>query len=304
MIRMDPLRFRRRQVYDFSGDREKVARTGDWMNHHIPRVLTVAGSDSGGGAGIEADIKTVTVLGGYAMAAITSVTAQNTLGVTGIYDMTPEAVARQMDAVLEDIGADAAKTGMLSSAPIVEAVAEALRRHAVPNLVVDPVMVAKSGDSLLREDACHALKTQLLPLAALVTPNVPEAEALTGLPVDGADGIQAALEALHALGPRFVLLKGGHLPGEDAADYLFDGERTRIYATRRIHTKNTHGTGCTYSAAIAAHLAAGCAMPEAVRLAKDYLTGAIQHSDALGLGSGHGPLHHGWALPGAARIAR
>ncbi|MBW7863184.1 MAG: bifunctional hydroxymethylpyrimidine kinase/phosphomethylpyrimidine kinase [Candidatus Hydrogenedens sp.] len=274
------------------------------MRQRIPRVLTVAGSDSGGGAGIEADIKTITVLGGYAMAALTSVTAQNTLGVTGIYDMAPEAVARQMDAVLEDIGADAVKTGMLSSAPIVEAVAEALRRHGTPNLVVDPVMVAKSGDPLLREDARHALKTLLLPLAALITPNVPEAEVLTGLAVDGAGGVHAVLEALYGLGPRFVLLKGGHLAGDEAADYLFDGERTRIYTTRRIQTKNTHGTGCTYSAAIAAHLAAGCAMPEAVRLAKDYLTGAIQHSDALGLGSGHGPLHHGWTLPDAMRPAR
>lgn len=265
------------------------------MNTRIPRVLTVAGSDSGGGAGIEADIKTVTVLGGYAAAAVTAVTAQNTLGVTGIYDMAPEAVAAQMDAVLGDIGADAVKTGMLSNAGIIGAVAACLRRFGSPPLVVDPVMVAKSGDALLREDARRALAELLLPLALVVTPNIPEAEALTGLTADPAD-LMPLLQALHALGPRWVLLKGGHLPGDEARDCLYDGERVHHYVTRRIPTKNTHGTGCTYSAALAAFVARGLPVPEAVRLAKDYLTGAILHSDRLGVGGGCGPLHHGWPL--------
>lgn len=265
------------------------------MKTRIPRVLTVAGSDSGGGAGVEADIKTVTVLGGYAAAAVTAVTAQNTLGVTGIYDMAPEAVAAQMDAVLGDIGADAVKTGMLSNAGIIAAVAASLRRFGPPPLVVDPVMVAKSGDALLREDARRALTELLLPLALVVTPNIPEAEALTGLTADPAD-LLPLLRALHALGPRWVLLKGGHLPGDEARDCLYDGERVHHYVTRRIPTKNTHGTGCTYSAALAVFLARGLAVPEAVRLARDYLTGAILHSDRLGVGGGCGPLHHGWQL--------
>ena len=265
------------------------------MKNRIPRVLTVAGSDSGGGAGIEADIKTVTVLGGYAAAAVTAVTAQNTLGVTGIHDMTPEAVAAQMDAVLGDIGADAVKTGMLSNAGIIAAVAASLRRFGPPPLVVDPVMVAKSGDALLRGDARRALAELLLPLALVVTPNIPEAEALTGLAADPAD-LMPLLRALHALGPRWVLLKGGHLPGDEARDCLYDGDRVHHYVTRRIPTKNTHGTGCTYSAALAAFLARGLPVPEAVRLAKDYLTGAILHSDRLGVGGGCGPLHHGWPL--------
>ena len=265
------------------------------MKNRIPRVLTVAGSDSGGGAGIEADIKTVTVLGGYAAAAVTSVTAQNTLGVTGIYDMAPGAVTAQMEAVLGDIGADAVKTGMLSNAEIVGAVAGVLERFGPPPLVVDPVMVAKSGDALLREDARRALMERLLPLALVVTPNIPEAEALTGLTADPADPLPL-LRALRALGPRWVLLKGGHLPGDEARDCLYDGERVHHYVTRRIPTRNTHGTGCTYSAAVAAFLARGLSVPEAVRLAKDYLTGAILHADALGVGGGCGPLHHGWPL--------
>ena len=266
------------------------------MTRRIPRVLTIAGSDSGGGAGIQADLKTMTVLGAYGMSVITSVTAQNTVAVTGIYDLAPEAVARQLDAVLSDIGADAVKTGMLSSAAIIEVVAAGLERHAVKNLVIDPVMLAKSGDALLREDAWETLKARLLPLATIITPNVPEAEALTGAVIQDETGLRAAAEALRALGPEYVLIKGGHLRGGESTDYLYDGEVVRSYSTRRIATRNTHGTGCTLSAAIATWLGFGCAVPEAVRLAKDYINGAILHSDELGVGTGHGPLHHGWCL--------
>lgn len=264
------------------------------MSSPVPRVLTIAGSDSGGGAGIEADLKTFTALGCYGMAAITSVTAQNTQGVFGVHDVPPAEVARQMDVVLEDIGADAAKTGMLSNAAIVEAVAGSLTRHGVEKLVVDPVMAAKSGDPLLRVDARQALIERLLPLAYIVTPNVPEAEALSGLQIDSEASLAAAAERILAMGPRYVLMKGGHLEGADAVDYLYGDGQMRRYAAARIDTKNTHGTGCTFSAAIAAFLGQGDDAGTAVQRAKEYLTGAIQH--ALALGSGHGPLNHMWNL--------
>ncbi len=260
----------------------------------VPRVLTIAGSDSGGGAGIEADLKTMTALGCYGMAAITSVTSQNTTGVFGIYDVSPREVGNQIGAVLEDIGADAAKTGMLSSAEIIAAVSQALQEFPVEKLVVDPVMVAKSGDALLRRDAQQALIERLLPLAYVITPNVPEAEVLSGVIIDSEESIRDAAETIRALGPRYVLLKGGHLEGPEAIDYLFDGREMRRYAAPRIDTKNTHGTGCTYSSAIACFLAKGEAVEDAVQHAKDYLTGAILHS--FPLGSGHGPLNHMWEL--------
>lgn len=260
----------------------------------MPRVLTIAGSDSGGGAGIEADLKTMTALGCFGMAAITAITAQNTCGVFGIHDVPPEEVARQIDVVLEDIGADAAKTGMLSSAPIIHAVADALRRRPVEKLVVDPVMVAKSGDALLREDARDALMTALLPLAYMVTPNVPEAEVLSGLPISNAASMRAAADRILALGPRHVLLKGGHLEGPEANDWLFGGDEVYSFSAPRIDTKNTHGTGCTFSAAIACHLARGASAQDAVARAKEYLSGAIRHS--FPLGAGHGPLNHMWQL--------
>lgn len=262
----------------------------------IPRVLTIAGSDSGGGAGIEADLKTMTALGCFGMAAITAITAQNTRGVFGIHEVPPEEVARQIDVVLEDIGADAAKTGMLCSAAIICAVAGALRRRPVEKLVADPVMVAKSGDALLREDAREALIAELLPLAYIVTPNVPEAEALAGMSISDAASIRRAAERIRALGPKYVLLKGGHLEGPEATDWLFDGDIMRSFSAPRIGTKNTHGTGCTFSAAIACHLARGAAAPEAVAHAKEYLSGAIRHS--FPLGTGHGPLNHMWHLMG------
>ena len=258
------------------------------------RALTIAGSDSGGGAGIEADLKTFTALGVFGMASITSVTAQNTVGVTGVHDLPPEFVAAQIDAVAGDIGVDAAKTGMLSNAGIIEAVADSIARHGIGKLVVDPVMAAKSGDRLLEEAAQEALVRRILPLAYVVTPNLPEAEALAGIPVRRVDEMQEAARRIADLGPSTVLVKGGHLESGEAVDVLFDGGSFREFVAQRIDTKNTHGTGCTYSAAIAAFLAKGCEVGEAVDAAKRYLTEAIRHS--FDLGQGHGPLNHFWPL--------
>ena len=258
----------------------------------IARVLTIAGSDSGGGAGIEADLKTFTALGVYGMVALTSVTAQNTVGVTAIADLSPELVAAQLDAVASDIGADALKTGMLSHAAIIETVADRIRYHQLSNLVIDPVMVAKSGDALLQPQACACLKEVLLPLAKVVTPNIPEAEALTGLSIATEEAVYEAARRIHAMGPAFVLIKGGHLVGVQATDYLFDGSTFQPYSSERINTRHTHGTGCTYSAAIAAYLGKGFPVAEAVFRAKTYVTGAIRQSFALG--AGHGPLNHFW----------
>lgn len=265
------------------------------MSNSIARVLTIAGSDSGGGAGIEADLKTFTALGVYGMAAITSVTAQNTVGVFGVQDLPPEFVSQQIDLCADDIGIDAAKTGMLSNADIVTAVSISVTRSAIPNLVVDPVMVAKSGDSLLRASARIALREKLLPLAFLVTPNIPEAAALADMDIVSEQDIRRAAERIYEFGPRNVLIKGGHLEGPEATDYLFDGIRLTPFTAPRLNTKNTHGTGCTYSAALAAYLALGRPVEDAVREAKHYLTKAIQHS--LSLGHGHGPLNHMWNLP-------
>jgi hydroxymethylpyrimidine/phosphomethylpyrimidine kinase len=260
----------------------------------VPRVLTIAGSDSGGGAGIEADLKTFTALQTFGMAAITSVTAQNTVGVTGVHDLPPDFVAEQIDDVAQDIGVDAAKTGMLSNAAIAEAVADSVARNKIEKLVVDPVMVAKSGDPLLQESAQIALRERILPLAYVVTPNVPEAEVLAGIHIENSDDVKEAAQKIHDLGSRYVLLKGGHMAGEEAVDYLFDGETLQTFRAPRIDTKNTHGTGCTYSAAIAAFLAKGLPVHDAVQQAKDYLTGAIQHS--FSMGTGHGPLNHFWRM--------
>jgi hydroxymethylpyrimidine/phosphomethylpyrimidine kinase len=262
------------------------------MNSVIPRVLTIAGSDSGGGAGIEADLKTFTALGVYGMAAITSVTAQNTVGVFGVHDLPPEFVSQQIDLCADDIGIDAAKTGMLSNAEIVTAVSISVTRSAIEKLVVDPVMVAKSGDSLLRANARLALKERLLPLAYVVTPNIPEAATLADMDIATERDIREAAERIYEFGPRHVLIKGGHLEGPDATDYLFDGVRMTAFTAPRLQTKNTHGTGCTYSAALAANLAKGHPIETAVREAKHYLTKAIQRS--LPLGHGHGPLNHMW----------
>ncbi|HEY4102434.1 MAG TPA: bifunctional hydroxymethylpyrimidine kinase/phosphomethylpyrimidine kinase [Polyangiaceae bacterium] len=257
------------------------------------RVLVVAGSDSGGGAGIQADIKTITVLGGYAATAITALTAQNTLGVFGVAAIDPEFVAEQMSVVLTDIGADAVKIGMLHSEETIARVAAVLESRArhLP-VIVDPVMVAKGGTALLQPRARAALVERLLPLAALITPNAPEAEALSGVKIETIADIDRAADRLLAFGASAVLIKGGHLPGESIVDVLrtADGEAVR-FEHPRIVTQSTHGTGCTLASAIATGVALGLTLRDAVRRAEDYVLEAIR--TAPGLGKGHGPLNHG-----------
>jgi hydroxymethylpyrimidine/phosphomethylpyrimidine kinase len=257
----------------------------DRQSASIPRALTIAGSDSGGGAGIQADLKTFSAFRVYGASVVTAVTAQNSIGVHGVANLAPEFVARQLDAVLDDIGADAAKTGMLSTAAIIHAVADRLRAHRVARLVVDPVMLAKSGDPLLEPDARQALVEAILPLALVVTPNLPEAAALADVPVGDLEQMEAAARRIHALGPAWVLVKGGHLKGEPI-DLLFDGRTVTRLTAERVPTPHTHGTGCTYSAAIAAGLARGATVPEAVAEAKRYVTAAIRAGFALGRGVG------------------
>ena len=258
------------------------------MTVAVPRALSIAGSDSGGGAGIQADLKTFSALGVFGMTAITALTAQNTAGVTAIVEMAPEFVRQQIDAVVTDIGVDAVKTGMLSSAQIVETVADAVRRHRLGALVVDPVMIAKSGAPLLRVEACETLRRILLPLALVVTPNMHEAGALLDRRVRTVPEMEEAARALGSLGPRYVVVKGGHLEGA-AVDVVFDGRGCEHLTAPRIPTKHTHGTGCVFSAAIAAGLARGLPVPEAIRNAKTFITCAIE--EALPLGSGHGPAN-------------
>lgn len=256
------------------------------------RVLIIAGSDSGGGAGIQADIKAVTALGGYAATAITALTAQDTRTVHDVHEVPADFVALQLRVVLEDIGADAIKTGMLHRADVIEAIVDALDRYApdVP-LVVDPVMMAKGGASLLQPSAAEALRTKLIPRATLITPNLPEAEALSGGKIAGEADMPAAAQRLLTLGPRAVLLKGGHLPGDRLVDYLVgkDGRVDR-FEGRRIDTTSTHGTGCTLASAIATGLAFGQPLNFAVEQARHYVRKAIE--TAPGIGSGHGPLNH------------
>lgn len=262
-----------------------------------PRLLTIAGSDSGGGAGIQADLKTFAAWGTYGMSALTAVTAQNTLAVTGVVTLPPAFVAQQIDAVFDDLGVDAVKIGMLADAAVINAVADRLEywltRRAVP-VVLDPVMVAKSGDPLLADDAVDQLRTRLLPLATVVTPNLPEAERLTGQPLGlgrEAERVTAA-RVLGAYGPA-VLLKGGHDTGPEVADLLFDPKKPdapRWFRHPRLATRATHGTGCTLSSALAARLAAGVALEVAVGEAIDYLQGAL--AAAWPLGHGHGPVNH------------
>ncbi len=267
----------------------------------IPRVLVVAGSDSGAGAGIQADIKTIMALGGYATTAITALTAQNTLGVHDVMPVDAAFVAEQMEVVLADIGTDVIKTGMLVSAPVVKLVAKTCERFArgVP-LVVDPVMIAKGGTSLLDDDARRALVERLVPLAALVTPNAPEAELLAGVPVRQPEDMGAAADRLLALGAAAVLVKGGHLPGDTVVDLLrtADGEEHR-FESARITTRATHGTGCTLASAIAAGIAEGLTLRDAVERARAFVRAAMR--DAPRLGGGHGPLDHAHALRAAGR---
>lgn len=267
------------------------------MNEAKGRVLIIAGSDSGGGAGIQADIKTVTMLGGYAATAITAITVQNTLGVTGVHPIPLEIVEGQARAVLDDIGADAIKTGMLGDIAMVETVARILDSARGTPAIVDPVMVAKGGSNLLAVSAVEAVRSLMIPRAGLLTPNAPEAEVLTGLPVLTTDDLRRAGEALLKLGAAAVLMKGGHVEGETVIDVLMtpDGETT--FEGERIHTRHTHGTGCTLASACAAGLAQGLALPEAVARAWAYVHEAMRQ--APGFGAGHGPLDHGWPLRGA-----
>ena len=253
-------------------------------------ALTIAGSDSGGGAGIQADLHTFAAHGLHGTSAITAVTAQNSVTVTDYVALEPRMVVAQVEAVASDMPVAAVKTGMLASAAIVGAVADVLRRLGLPHVVVDPVMVAKGGARLLDPSAERAYVERLLPLAHVLTPNLPESEALLGRPVRTREAMQDAARDLHALGPRLVVVKGGHLEGEEAVDVLYDGRPLEELSAPRVHTDNTHGTGCTYSAAIAARLALGAEPFEAVRGAKDYLTEAIRR--AYSVGRGHGPVDH------------
>jgi hydroxymethylpyrimidine/phosphomethylpyrimidine kinase len=255
-------------------------------------VLTIAGSDPSGGAGIQADLKTYAALGLYGTSVITALTAQNTTAVTGVFEVSPEFVAAQIDAVVTDIRPDAVKTGMLSSAAIIEVVAAKVQQHGLRNLVVDPVMVSKGGARLLQGDAVEALRTRLLPLAEVVTPNIPEAEALVGHPLGTDDEVRQAAVDIQAMGPRSVIVKGGHRPGNTVVDVLFDGEHFYDYSGARVKTGSTHGTGCTFASAIAAYLAQGHKLPDAVRHAREYLQGALEHARAIG--HGHGPVNHFW----------
>ena len=260
----------------------------------IPRALSIAGSDSGGGAGIQADLKTCSALGGYGMTAITAVTVQNTMGVSAVSEISADIVRDQVTSVLGDLGADAVKTGMLASARIISAVAGALEGFRELPLVIDPVFVSKHGDPLLQANAIGALKAELLPLAELVTPNTHEASGLAGFEVVTRDDMRRAAEAILALGARAVLVKGGHLAGDSAADLLADGESETWLEQERIDTVHTHGTGCTLSAAIAAYRAKGLNLAEAVAGGKLFVTGAIR--GGLAIGQGIGPVDQLWEL--------
>ncbi|MGF1708393.1 bifunctional hydroxymethylpyrimidine kinase/phosphomethylpyrimidine kinase [Enterovibrio baiacu] len=259
-----------------------------------PIVLTIAGSDSGGGAGIQADIKAISATGGYACSVITAITAQNTQGVSAIFPIPVEHVSHQLDAVFSDLNIVAVKIGMLADADIINVVADKLRQYKPQYLVVDPVMVATSGDVLLENSAIHALKNALLPLVDIITPNLPEGAALTGKPLPKSEAdMQAMIDDLRLLGAKTVLLKGGHLEqDENSNDLLILSDRVETLSAKRINTKNTHGTGCSLSSAIASYLAQGHDLERAVILAKSYISKAIAHADELNIGQGHGPVNH------------
>ncbi|AZB42487.1 bifunctional hydroxymethylpyrimidine kinase/phosphomethylpyrimidine kinase [Bacillus sp. FJAT-42376] len=259
----------------------------------IKKALTIAGSDSGGGAGIQADLKTFQELGVFGMSAVTAVTAQNTLGVHGVYPLSAEAVAAQTSAIGEDLPPDAVKTGMLFNREIIIAVAEAIKKFGWTNLVIDPVMIAKGGSTLLQREAIQAMTEHLIPLAAVITPNIPEAEALTGLSIRSETDKKEACHLLHEMGAASVLIKGGH--EEDAAyssDLLFTGESYTVLKSKRVDTRHTHGTGCTFSSALTAELAKGKTVTEAAGTAKQFIQAAIE--ETLEFGGGHGPTNH-WA---------
>lgn len=268
------------------------------------RVLSIAGSDSGGGAGIQADLKTFAALGCYGMTAITALTAQNTLGVSGIHGVPPDFLKAQIQAVVEDIGVDAVKLGMLHAPEVVEVVAWAIDRYQLKNVVLDPVMVATSGDRLIAAETVQVLVRELFPRAVVVTPNLDEAALLVGHAIEGIDALDSAADELLALGAKAVLLKGGHLPGNEVVDVLLQagGDRRRL-ASARIESRNLHGTGCTLSSAIAAHLALGATLPDAVERARAYILGAMAAGANVKIGAGHGPLNHGFAPVPTHRLA-
>jgi hydroxymethylpyrimidine/phosphomethylpyrimidine kinase len=256
-----------------------------------PHAMTIAGSDSGGGAGIQADLKTFAAFRVYGTSAITAITAQNTVGVSAVQEVSLDVIAAQIDAIVNDIGVDVVKTGMLSSAGIVRLVAVKAKEHSFPNLVVDPVMIAATGARLLREEAVKTICEELIPLATVVTPNIPEAEALTGLKIDNRAGMERAAQAIHRMGARNVVVKGGHMESSgDSDDLLFDGHRFKVFSAKRINTTSNHGTGCTFASAVASGLAHGRPVEQAVADAKAYVTRAIVQ--AFPVGKGHGPLNH------------
>jgi hydroxymethylpyrimidine/phosphomethylpyrimidine kinase len=259
----------------------------------LPTALTIAGSDSGGGAGIQADLKTFQELDVFGTSAIVALTAQNTVGVHGVHEVPASFVTAQLDAVASDLGVDAAKTGMLANAAIIHAVAESVERHNIVRLIVDPVCASTHGDPLLQPDAVKVLRERLLPLAEIVTPNVAEVAVLCGVEVIDVGGLRRAAKAMKELGPRCVLVKGGHLSGSDeAVDAFYDGEQMLRISSPRVNIGDTHGTGCTLAAAITAYRARGLDVLDAVRAAKEYVTGAIRHT--LALGKGIRPVDHGW----------
>lgn len=259
----------------------------------MKKVLTIAGSDCSGGAGIQADLKTFSAHGVFGMSVIVSVVAENTSRVLAIQDLTPEMIEKQIDAVFEDIGVDAVKVGMLSQPCCMEAVAKKLKEYKPQNVVLDPVMYAKNGCALMNPEAIDTLIEKVIPLADVLTPNIPEAEKISGLQIASAEDMEQAAQIIQQWGAKNVLVKGGHALG-DALDILYDGKKFYYFSTERIETKNTHGTGCTYSSAIAANLALGMEMPAAVEQAKHYVTVAIKHS--LAIGKGCGPTHHFYEL--------
>lgn len=260
------------------------------IKRHVAKAMTIAGSDSGGGAGIQADMKTFSALGVYGTTVITALTAQNTRAVKAVYDVDAAFVGAQIDAIMEDIGADATKTGMLHRADIIRIVAQKVREWNIEKLIIDPVMISKSGVPLLCNDAIQELKSELFPLAYMITPNIFETTALTGIKILSTYDMQKAAEILINEGPRYVIIKGGHLSGEICIDLMYDGKEWKFLESPRIMSHHTHGTGCTFSAAITAFLAKGYNPYEAVCQAKDYITQAIRYAYAIG--QGQGPVHH------------
>ncbi len=259
----------------------------------MKKVLTIAGSDSGGGAGIQADLKTFSARGVFGMSAITALTAQNTLGVQDIFEIDPQFVGIQIDSVMSDIGADAWKTGMLVNAEIIRVVADRARKYRIDRLILDPVMIAKGGDALLKTEANEALISELIPLAYIITPNHHEAQVISGVLIKNLADVRKASILIHNMGVKNVVIKGGHLPDKSKAiDTLYDGKRFVEFYAPRINTKNTHGTGCTFASTIAAELAKDISIERAVHIAKAYVTRAIQKADILHIGKGHGPTNH------------